>query len=61
MGIQSLTKVVVVAPKSDSEKVLRRLARFNFFDVVEDDTFRQRYELAEDAKKLRDQLNILAE
>jgi len=61
MAIQSLLKAVVIAPKSDSEKVFRELARFNFFDVADEDTFRQRYELAEDIKKVRDQLAILAD
>ncbi|HVP22804.1 MAG TPA: V-type ATPase 116kDa subunit family protein [Conexivisphaerales archaeon] len=61
MAIKSLLKAVVVAPKSDSEKVFRELARFNFFDVVEEGSFRQRYELAEEIKKVRDQLSILAD
>jgi V/A-type H+-transporting ATPase subunit I len=61
MGIQSLTRVVVVAPKSEAEKVFKELALFNHFDVVEEDSFRQRYEPAEDAKRLRDQLGILAD
>ncbi|MGA1975155.1 MAG: V-type ATPase 116kDa subunit family protein [Conexivisphaerales archaeon] len=60
LGNQSLVKVVVVAPKSDAEKVFREMARFNSFSVVEDDAYRQRYELAEEIKKLRDQLGILA-
>ncbi len=61
MGIQTLTKAFIIAPKSDSDKVFRELARFNFFNVVEDDAYRQRYELAEEIKKLRDQLGILAD
>ena len=61
LGIQTLTKAFVVAPKSDAEKVFKELARFNFFNVVEDEAFRQRYELAEEIKKLRDQLGILAD
>jgi V/A-type H+-transporting ATPase subunit I len=61
MAIQSLLKAVIVAPKSDSEKVFRELARFNFFDVAAEDTYRQRYELAEVIKKERDQLGILAD
>ncbi len=61
MAIQSLLKAVVVAPKSDSEKVFRELARFNFFDVAGDESFRQRYELAEEIKRVRDQLTVLAD
>jgi V/A-type H+-transporting ATPase subunit I len=61
MGVQSLVKVVVIAPKSETEKLFGELARFNWFDATEETSYRQRYELAEDAKRIRDQLVVLSD
>jgi V/A-type H+-transporting ATPase subunit I len=60
MGVKSLVKVILVAPKVESDAVFKKLAAFNWFDPEEAKSYRQRYELAEEAKALRDQLDSLA-